>query len=212
MKKTNEKGDILKLFKSKKFIENEYKGDLDLLIEKYNELGYRDARIVSDSIVPFEESMVDVYIEVDEGQKYYLKDINWVGNTVYPTEVLNRLLRMAPGDVYNQKLLRQRMTEDEDAISTLYMDNGYLFAVPPEIPRWAKAGCVPGQDITCGQLSSVTVTWSWSPSSGSSKTLAMTVTFPSNSRVKRIVSGLAKSASTMPNSFLLRHKDQIPYG
>ena len=68
-----------------------------------------------------------VYIEVDEGQKYYLKDINWVGNTVYPTEVLNRLLRMAPGDVYNQKLLRQRMTEDEDAISTLYMDNGYLF-------------------------------------------------------------------------------------
>ncbi len=127
MKKTNEKGDILKLFKSKKFIENEYKGDLDLIIEKYNELGYRDARIVSDSIVPFEESMVDVYIEVDEGQKYYLKDINWVGNTVYPTEVLNRLLRMTPGDVYNQKLLRQRMTEDEDAISTLYMDNGYLF-------------------------------------------------------------------------------------
>ena len=127
MKKTNEKGDIVKLFKSKKFIENEYRGDLDLIIEKYNELGYRDARIVSDSVVPFEENMVDVYIQVEEGQKYYLKSINWVGNTVYPTEILSQLLRMAPGDVYNQKMLRQRMMEDEDAISTLYMDNGYLF-------------------------------------------------------------------------------------
>ncbi|MBR4962463.1 MAG: outer membrane protein assembly factor BamA, partial [Muribaculaceae bacterium] len=127
MKKTNEKGDILKLFKSKKFIENEYKEDLNLIIDKYNELGYRDARIVSDSVVPYEENMVDVYIQVEEGQKYYLKSINWVGNTVYPTELLSQLLRMSPGDVYNQKLLRQRMLEDEDGISTLYMDNGYLF-------------------------------------------------------------------------------------
>ena len=126
MKKTNEKGDILKLFKSKKFIENEYKEDLNLIIDKYNELGYRDARIVSDSVVPYEENMVDVYIQVEEGQKYYLKSINWVGNTVYPTELLSQLLRMSPGDVYNQKLLRQRMLEDEDGISTLYMDNGYL--------------------------------------------------------------------------------------
>ncbi len=127
MKKTNEKGDIRKLFKSKKFIEKEYRGDLDLIIEKYNELGYRDAYIVSDSVVPYKDDKVDVYIDIFEGDKYYLKSINWVGNTIYPTELLAQLLRMKPGDVYNQKLLRQRMTEDEDAISSLYMDNGYLF-------------------------------------------------------------------------------------
>ena len=70
---------------------------------------------------------MDVHLKVDEGQRYYISDITWVGNTVYPTEVLNELLGIYPGDVYNQKLLLKRTQEDEDAVANLYMDNGYLF-------------------------------------------------------------------------------------
>lgn len=127
MKKTNENGNILNLFKQKKFVENDYKDDKTRIIDKYNEYGYRDARIVSDSVVPYNEDRVDVYLTVDEGKKYYISDINWVGNTVYPTETLNEVLGIYPGDVYNQKLLTKRTSTDEDAVSNLYLDNGYLF-------------------------------------------------------------------------------------
>ncbi|MDE6131120.1 MAG: outer membrane protein assembly factor BamA, partial [Muribaculaceae bacterium] len=78
MKKTNENGKILNLFKQKKFVENDYHDDLNRIIEKYNEKGYRDAKIVADSVVPYNEKMVDVYIDVDEGRQYYIKDITWV--------------------------------------------------------------------------------------------------------------------------------------
>ncbi len=127
MKKTNENHDILNLFKQKKFIDTDYADDKIRIIEKYNELGYRDAEIVSDSIVKFDDKEVDVYITVDEGDKYYIRDINWVGNTVYSTEYLNQLLGIYPGDVYNQKRLNKRTNEDDDAVANLYLDNGYLF-------------------------------------------------------------------------------------
>ncbi|MCI5978312.1 MAG: outer membrane protein assembly factor BamA [Bacteroidales bacterium] len=127
MKKTNESGKLLNLFRQKKFVESDYEDDLNRIIEKYNELGYRDAKIVSDSVVPYNEKKVDVHITVDEGKKYYIRDISWVGNTVYPTDVLNTVLDMHPGEVYNQKLMNKRLTEDDDAVSNLYMDNGYLF-------------------------------------------------------------------------------------
>lgn len=127
IKKTNEKGNILKLFSQKKFVESDYQDDLNRILEKYNELGYRDARIVADSIVPYDDKSIDVYIKLDEGNKYYVKDINWVGNTVYPSDVLGTYLDMKPGDVYNQKHMNKRLTQDDDAVSNLYMDNGYLF-------------------------------------------------------------------------------------
>ncbi|MDO4336109.1 MAG: POTRA domain-containing protein [Bacteroidales bacterium] len=127
MKKTNENHDILNLFKQKKFIDTDYADDKIRIIDKYNELGYRDATIVSDSIAKYDDKEIDIYITVDEGNKYYIKDINWVGNTVYPTEYLNQLLGMYPGDVYNQKRLNKRTTEDDDAVANLYLDNGYLF-------------------------------------------------------------------------------------
>ncbi len=127
MKKTNENHDILNLFKQKKFIDTDYADDKIRIIDKYNELGYRDAEIVSDSIVKYDDKEIDIYITVDEGDRYYIKDINWVGNTVYPTDVLNQVLGMYPGDVYNQKRLNKRTTEDDDAVSNLYLDNGYLF-------------------------------------------------------------------------------------
>lgn len=127
MKKTNENGKLINLFRQKKFVMSDFETDLGLIIRKYNELGYRDARIVADSVVPYSENRVDVYITIDEGPRYYIRDISWVGNTVYPTEMLDDFLGMAPGDVYNQTLMNKRLTEDDDAVANLYMDRGYLF-------------------------------------------------------------------------------------
>lgn len=127
MKKTNEKGKLLNLFRTKKFVNDKYEEDKQLIIDKYNELGYRDARIVVDSVSKFDDKTVDVYMEVEEGDKYYLRNVTWVGNTLYPSEQLNFLLRMKKGDVYNQKLLAERTSTDEDAIGNLYYNNGYLF-------------------------------------------------------------------------------------
>lgn len=127
MKKTNENGNLLNIFKQKKFVESDFRDDLVRIIRKYNELGYRDATIVSDSVANYSDGLVDVFITVDEGKKYYISDISWVGNTVYPTDALQELLGIYPGDVYNQKLLDKRTREDDDAVSNLYLDNGYLF-------------------------------------------------------------------------------------
>ena len=127
MKKTNEKGKLINLFRQKKFVETDYKDDLNRIIQKYNEKGYRDAVILSDSVVPYDEKTVDVYINLDEGKRYFVNDVTWVGNTVYPTENLAALLGIEKGDVYNQALLKKRTTDDDDAIASAYMDNGYLF-------------------------------------------------------------------------------------
>lgn len=127
IKKTNESGNLLKLFSQKKFVESDYEDDLNRIIQKYNELGYRDAKILSDSVVPYNENKVDVYIDLEEGKKYFIRNISWVGNTLYNTDQLNYLLGMKDGDVYNQKLLNKRLSEDEDAVSNAYMDQGYLF-------------------------------------------------------------------------------------
>ena len=127
MKKTNEKGKLVNLFKTKKFIEENYENDKNSIIEKYNELGYRDAVILWDSVSNYDDRTVDIHIKIDEGQKYYLRNINWVGNTVYPTDVLSSVLGMKNGDVYNQRLMKERLQTDEDAIGNLYYNNGYVF-------------------------------------------------------------------------------------
>ena len=127
MKKTNEKGKLLNLFRTKKFVPENFEADKQLIIDKYNELGYRDAMIVKDSVAQYDAKTVDVYMDIDEGQKYYLRNVTWVGNTLYPSEQLNFLLRMKKGDVYNQKLLGERTSTDDDAIGNLYYNNGYLF-------------------------------------------------------------------------------------
>lgn len=136
MKKTNETGffNFRKWFSQKKFVATDYDEDKNRIIEKYNELGYRDARIVSDSVVAYSENKVDVHLRVEEGKKYYISGINWVGNTVYPTEYLENVLGMEKGQVYNQKKLNKRLSTDDDAVSNLYLDKGYLFAqiVPVE--------------------------------------------------------------------------------
>lgn len=127
MKKTNAKGKWYNIFRGKKFTPDNYKEDKKRLIEKYHELGYRDARIVADSVTRHDDKSVDVYLRVEEGNKYYIRNISIVGNTVEPTEKLLAYLQMKPGDVYNQKKLKERIDTDEDGIGTLYMDQGYLF-------------------------------------------------------------------------------------
>lgn len=127
MKKTNDPT-WMNFFRTKKFVREEYEKDKVAVIEKYNEIGYRDAYIVSDSVVPFDEKTVDVYLTIDEGEKYYFRNINWVGNTLYPYEVLDGILGIKKGDVYNYKLLTERLYADADAVSKLYQDRGYLFS------------------------------------------------------------------------------------
>lgn len=129
MKDTKEKHIIPNLFKSKKFVQEKYDDDKINLVNKYNEYGFRDAEIICDSVYQSEKKpkRVDILIHVNEGKRYYLRNVTWVGNTVYPEYMLNSALGMKKGDVYNQKLLNERLLEDDDAVSSLYLDNGYLF-------------------------------------------------------------------------------------
>ena len=125
--KTHEAGKLSTLFKAKKFTPERWAADKKKLIEKYNELGFRDATILEDTVWNADEKHVDIHIKVDEGKKYYLRNVTWVGNTVYSTDYLNALLGMKKGDVYDQKLLNKRLTEDEDAVGNQYWNHGYLF-------------------------------------------------------------------------------------
>jgi outer membrane protein insertion porin family len=127
MKKTNQVGRWQTFFRTKKYIKENYEADKIALINKYNEMGYRDAIIVKDTVFPVSKNRVKVYIKVDEGNKYYFRNISWVGNTLYSSDFLQQVLRLKKGDVYNQKLLSDRLSGDDDAVSNLYLDNGYLF-------------------------------------------------------------------------------------
>lgn len=130
MKKTNDRHNFLNIFRNKKFLPDEYKNDKQLLINKYNELGYRDAYIVRDSV--FADSLkpdkyVNVLVEVNEGKQYFFRNINFLGNTVYNSEYLQHMLDVKKGDVYNLTKLDERLYMDDDCVSNLYLDNGYLF-------------------------------------------------------------------------------------
>ena len=126
LKKTNEKG-FKSLFKAKKFIAEKFEEDKDRVIEKYNELGYRDAYIYADSVVNVGENLVDVFLHIDEGDKYYVRNISWVGNTLYNTENLSRTLQLKRGDVYNKTLIQKRLYSDETSVTNSYFNQGYVF-------------------------------------------------------------------------------------
>ena len=123
----------LRIFKSSKYVAEKYKEDLTSVINKYKENGYRDARVIEDSVVynPAKNT-VDIDITVEEGRKYYFGDIKYIGNTVYTNQELNRKLGIKKGDVYNGVLLQQRIADptkpDGDDITNLYQNNGYLFS------------------------------------------------------------------------------------
>ncbi len=142
MKKTNINKDLIKLFSQKKFTEADYEEDLEKILEKYNEHGYRDAIITADSVVPNPNGKVDIYISLEEGKQYFLRSINWVGNTVYQSDRLDNALDIKPGGVYNEKMLKKRINEDEDAVGNVYYNQGYIFASITPVDRYIEGDSI----------------------------------------------------------------------
>ena len=126
--KIHEAGKLTNMFKSKKFTDERYHEAKQALLDKYNELGFRDATILEDSVSNYDDKHVNVYVKVDEGDKYFIRNITWVGNTVVTTDYLNAVLEMKKGDVYNQKHINKRLKEDDDAAGNWYYNNGYVFS------------------------------------------------------------------------------------
>ena len=123
------------IFKASKYIENTFEADKAKIIAKYNEMGYRDAFIEYDSISSFDNKTLNLYIKINEGGQYFFRNITWVGNSKYPSELLDHRLRITEGDLFDQAILDKRLSGDEDAVSSLYLDRGYLFfqATPVEV-------------------------------------------------------------------------------
>jgi outer membrane protein insertion porin family len=126
--KIHESGKLYSFLKAKKFTPERYKEAKEKLLERYSELGFRDATILDDSVWTVDDKHLNVYVKVDEGDKYYLRNINWVGNTIVTTDYLNAVLGMKKGDVYNQKQMNKRLREDDDAVGNYYYNNGYVFS------------------------------------------------------------------------------------
>ncbi|MGB4205565.1 MAG: POTRA domain-containing protein [Bacteroidales bacterium] len=118
-----------RVFKSSRLIDDDFTKDKQNLIRKYNEHGYRDARIVKDSVYRVDDNYVSIDLQIEEGPRYYFGDITWIGNTKYNTEVLSAVLGIEKGDVYNQKILETNLNYNPKGIdvSSLYLDDGYLF-------------------------------------------------------------------------------------
>ncbi len=116
-------------FKGSKFNERKYEADKQSLISYYNNNGYRDAKIVTDTVVNNDNGNVSIRIELNEGPRYYFRNITYKGNAKFPDETLNKVLNIKKGDVYNAELLQKRLSMDPDGgdISSLYYDDGYLF-------------------------------------------------------------------------------------
>ena len=126
LKETKEKG---RIFASSKFIKKDYETDKEKLIAYYNTLGYRDAQILYDSLWRNKDGELMIKLKIDEGNQYYFRNIAWKGNSIYETQTLSDVLGIEKGEIYNQELLdtRLRFSQDGRDVSTLYMDNGYLF-------------------------------------------------------------------------------------
>ncbi|HMZ74267.1 MAG TPA: outer membrane protein assembly factor BamA [Saprospiraceae bacterium] len=118
-----------KLFASSKFIKKDYEADKEKIIQYYNTIGMRDARIISDSIWRGKNGHLNIHMKIEEGNRYYFRNISWKGNSIHNTETLNKVLGITKGEVFNQELLdnRLRFSQDGRDISSLYLDNGYLF-------------------------------------------------------------------------------------
>ena len=131
-KKTHQKSILF--FQNRKLLKDEYENDKELLLDFYNSRGYRNATILKDSVYYIDEETLGIDIEVSEGNKYYIRNINWVGNSVYPTDQLATMFGVQSGDVYDKKSMHKRlgigkeMNPEEMSISSLYNNNGYLMS------------------------------------------------------------------------------------
>jgi len=127
-----------RIFKSSKFIRDDYKEDLNNLVTRFNDQGFRDAVVLRDSLYPSPDGKnVNLDIYVEEGNRYYFGDIKWIGNTKYTAQQLGDVLKIKKGDVYNQSELQANLSYNPNGIdvSTLYLDDGYLFfsVIPVEV-------------------------------------------------------------------------------
>ena len=129
MKETKEKK-TLRIFKASKFLSNAFSDDKESIISKYNESGYRDAKIESDSINFNSEGNLEISISIKEGNPYYFGDINFVGNTKYSNRELTELIGIEKGDIFNESIIQTRLLGSPDSrdVHSLYLDNGYLFS------------------------------------------------------------------------------------
>ncbi|MFO7829007.1 MAG: POTRA domain-containing protein [Bacteroidales bacterium] len=126
----------LNFFKPSKFIDDLYEEDKEKIITAYNAEGYRDAEIVKDSVYPVDENRLAIDIKINEGDQYFFRNIDWVGNTKYTSQLLSRALKIKKGDPYDVEMLNERLNFAEDAVSNLYLDNGYLFFnVTPSVQK-----------------------------------------------------------------------------
>ena len=130
MKKTRD-ARLQNFFSSKKFQEKEYENDKRSLLTAFNEAGFRDARIVKDTMYYVEPNKLQIDFEIDEGKKYYFRDITWTGNSIYDSENLNKVLKINKGDVYDVVTMEKRLfgggKQSDYDVTKLYRDNGYLF-------------------------------------------------------------------------------------
>ena len=130
MKKTRD-ARLQNFFTSKKFQEKEYENDKRALLTAFNEAGYRDARIVKDTMYYIEPNRLQIDFQIDEGKRYYFRDITWTGNSIYSSENLNEVLKIGKGDVYDMVTMQKRLfgggKQSEYDVTKLYRDNGYLF-------------------------------------------------------------------------------------
>ena len=117
------------VFKSSKFISSNFSDDKAMIIEKYKEEGYRNARILKDTFYSVADGRINLDITIEEGDKFYFRNITWLGNTKYSTEILESILDIKKGDIYDSKRLNERLFVDQGGndINSLYLDNGYLF-------------------------------------------------------------------------------------
>ena len=131
MKNTKQKF-IFRVLKRSKYIEADYKEDLQSVVDKYKEKGYRDARVVSDTLFTNDNNTISLNIGVEEGEKYYYGSINFLGNSIYSDEQLNQVLKIKRGDTYNGIELEKRIADNSDPdafdLTNLYQNNGYLFS------------------------------------------------------------------------------------
>ena len=131
-KKTHQKS--INFFKGAKLNESDYENDKELLIDFYNSKGYRNATIVSDSIYPINEKRLGIDIDVSEGNKYYIRNVSWVGNSVYETDDLQRMFGVKKGDTYDKKSMHKRLgigkeeNPEDMSVKSLYQNEGYLMS------------------------------------------------------------------------------------
>jgi|TARA_R110000751_G_scaffold62520_5_gene129117 outer membrane protein insertion porin family len=130
--KNTKKKKFYRFWKKSKYIAADFEEDLSNLVDTYAERGYRDARVLSDTFVKLDEKNIELTIKVEEGDKYYFGDINFVGNSVYTDRQLSQVLGIKKGDTYNGVLLKERIADDSkpdaEDLTNLYQNNGYLFS------------------------------------------------------------------------------------